>query len=70
MVQSKPESMPKWFKRANILIGVIALILGIIFFPLLLGAETFAVFLSALLLFTGILKTTYSYQYANFPNWL
>ena len=64
--------MPTWFKWANILIGIIALILGIgiIFFPFLLGAETFVIFLGALLLFTGLLKTTYSYQYANFPNWL
>lgn len=72
MSESKAKPMPTWFKWANILIGIIALILGIgiIFFPFLLGAETFVIFLGALLLFTGILKSTYSYQYADFPNWL
>jgi hypothetical protein len=72
MSESSAKPMPLWFKWANILIGIIALILGIgtIFFPFFLGAETFVIFLAALLIFTGILKTTYSYQYSGFPNWL
>ncbi len=69
---TETKSMPTWFKWANILIGIIALILaiGIVFFPFILGAETFVLYLGALLLFTGLLKTTYSFQYTSFPNWL
>lgn len=71
MSETKAGPMPTWYKWANILIGIIALILGIgtIFFPFIL-AETFILFLGVLLLFTGFLKTAYSYQYADFPNWL
>ncbi|MFX1318790.1 MAG: DUF308 domain-containing protein [Promethearchaeota archaeon] len=72
MLESTAKPMPVWFKWANILIGIIALILGIgtIFFAPLLGAETFVIFIGALLLFTGILKTVHSYRYTEFPRWL
>ena len=72
MSETTAKPKPVWLKWANILIGIIALILGIgtIFFAPLLGAETFVIFIGALLLFTGILKTVYSYQYAGFPSWL
>ena len=71
MSETDAKPMPLWFKWTNILIGIIAFILGIgiVFFPFVL-AETFVIFLGVLLLFTGILKTMYSYQQTGFPNWL
>ncbi|MFW9935471.1 MAG: DUF308 domain-containing protein [Candidatus Thorarchaeota archaeon] len=71
MSESPAKPMPTWFKWANIIIGIIALILGIgiVFFPFVL-IETFVLYLGVLLIFTGVLKAIHSFQQTAYPNWL